>query len=1240
MKCVKWGEVSIETRTEDTRFDHVLVTDEILGELLTGAPRASIKKIRDAIRTGNIADEFATVMQTPGIMRNPLFENLDPQGENAGYLLRVRALAFQSFKDSLTEQSHIINRLKLQTQRSGKNKGQPVIDDKTELLLIDAETGLPKVSSLTLHASLGKKLAKSLGLVVKSTVDPETGKRHRPSKKDVHEAYVNLGKSAMKELVKSGAVKAFEGEVTIANNKIKTNDLEFIADPTISAKGISYTINTDAFEITADNRAKAVDMLIGNGANDHSKLFKDLNKSLKSSRVIQAVVTKRNYKAPTAYAEPDMNDGGVAGKVVKEKKELMARMNAIPIIVQPYFINMLTEIRDKIVNSGKDPLKDSYKTVIAELVKDIPGTTMENYKELFFIDSKKITDSVDPKKEISRQISSSNSMKLLLENVESLLETIEAGDGKMYTDHVVVRNNRLTNLLTVLNAQFDSKLSRALLGTDPYEIKIFQSKNGDVTEDYIRFLVDLQENYGVTPEILNLPEMRDILYKYGAIMSDPTVEDPILKMIGQLSITDLPIKSKSVYDTLNAIDALYNLDKALANNDTKFTTTYLAGPDATASGGMIMLLQNIDNKLVQDILIKMGMLPDKNGKLKKLSDEDIVKDVYAILEKPMIEYLNEPIKKGSFSDISYDMKKKKYDRGEALRSLIGEGKPYKNLRDLLKQPIMTFLYGQSTENNKSTLGEAITKELFDTYNTRELRELADKLGLEITDEDITNSAEAARAFINYYTENVGNVVVDEMTTHFEKGMFKEHNEFIDGIVNEMVDLVDSGVIRATNIRLLDPYTYIKLQERFGDKYDYSKARLFGLPMTKSFQVLSEDGQSIMSKEGMNPASYKVIVQHMIDSAVLMLTYEDYLDTLEEGEIPESSAHIHDQIKGSVPFTKLIEKLYRKNLKKVSALYDYREQLLEELQYSYGRRPDKYKLELADVKERLAENEKRKENKRALLDTMADVNRTFGNDANLDYSIADFEYLGDKVVTDQQTIEENMEETSYDRRYRIAQDILDKTKDGWIVLDTETTGLDSVDTVIEFGYVDNEGNKEAFLIEPKADKKRLDLLKRNMLGIESDSVRRLTEEQFDKLVAGNKIDGIPVISVDEAVSKINKLIGTKGKAIVAHNAPFDVKMLQNLGVDTSLLKDNVIDTAKLSKDYHENETNKLESYVKELTGEDMSSNEKQHTALYDSEQTANAFTKTLEFMDSTVKGTEEHIEANLDGVFDENEGCGV
>ena len=102
----------------------------------------------------------------------------------------------------------------------------------------------------------------------------------------MNNAYIEFGKAAMDELVKAGVVKAYTGEVSIANNDIKSYDLEYIADPVIKAQGTSYTLNAETFGIDENNRAKVVDMLTGDGVNDHSNLFKDLDNSLNTSRVI------------------------------------------------------------------------------------------------------------------------------------------------------------------------------------------------------------------------------------------------------------------------------------------------------------------------------------------------------------------------------------------------------------------------------------------------------------------------------------------------------------------------------------------------------------------------------------------------------------------------------------------------------------------------------------------------------------------------------------------------------------------------------------------------------------------------------------------------------------------------------------------------------------------------------------------------------------------------------------------
>ena len=173
---INWGQISVEKRTEDTRFDHLLVTDDILGKLLTGVMSEPIKQVKEAVRTGNISESFAAVMNKTGAMRTPLFDGIDPKHEDAGYIVRARAIAMQTFHDELKSSTDIINKLKMKASKDKSKRGGTVLDEKSELLLIDPDTGLPKVTSLTIHATIGKKLASSLGLTPRTKTDPKTGK--------------------------------------------------------------------------------------------------------------------------------------------------------------------------------------------------------------------------------------------------------------------------------------------------------------------------------------------------------------------------------------------------------------------------------------------------------------------------------------------------------------------------------------------------------------------------------------------------------------------------------------------------------------------------------------------------------------------------------------------------------------------------------------------------------------------------------------------------------------------------------------------------------------------------------------------------------------------------------------------------------------------------------------------------------------------------------------------------------
>lgn len=168
---------------------------------------------------------------------------------------------------------------------------------------------------------------------------------------------------------------------------------------------------------------------------------------------------------------------------------------------------------------------------------------------------------------------------------------------------------------------------------------------------------------------------------------------------------------------------------------------------------------------------------------------------------------------------------------------------------------------------------------------------------------------------------------------------------------------------------------------------------------------------------------------------------------------------------------------------------------------------------------------------------------------------------------------------------------------FIVIDFETTGLGNDDTIIEIGYV---------WIKDGAIKRSSSTLI-NPLRTISSRITQITG------ITNEMIKGAPILS--EVIVAFEKFV--RGKIIVAHNASFDMRFLNNALKDNNIIEiDRYLCTMKMFKVYKEQKglVNKG-SKLSDLTEFFNLNNSRAHRALEDAEVTAKAFLlmcKSLDF----------------------------
>lgn len=115
---------------------------------------------------------------------------------------------------------------------------------------------------------------------------------------------------------------------------------------------------------------------------------------------------------------------------------------------------------------------------------------------------------------------------------------------------------------------------------------------------------------------------------------------------------------------------------------------------------------------------------------------------------------------------------------------------------------------------------------------------------------------------------------------------------------------------------------------------------------------------------------------------------------------------------------------------------------------------------------------------------------------------------------------------------------------FVFLDTETTGLDECDEVIQLSYVVSRGGKRT----PVNQKFKPGC----KISYSAMAVHNITEEE---------VEGLERLSMDSNVLKWLNKINNSGTVIVGHNIDFDIAMLEKHGFKNNMQK---IDTARCSR----------------------------------------------------------------------------
>lgn len=733
-----------------------------------------------------------------------------------------------------------------------------------------------------------------------------------------------VGKEAVDKLVELGII-------TVSNGKwISGGVVEGRSSLNIS-KGnlISKTNISDGEVIKFPTNSKFVDTKNNLNLSDGTKSLLSTLKSL--SRLLEPYTES----VPSKEAEPYNKSIQDLQNVPPSWKNLITTINSFKFTINPSVAPILKVLAQEYKDANK-----STPQSVEKFLKEKFNNNDKYLKEIFGIDLNKNEDGplyADNKRgvELSR-------VAPLIGFIEHFDELITEKDGAFHFNYFTATNSRLHVFETILNAQSDKQFARQILiATEPttYSIDIDKPQTHSKIKEYAglteaQVLVKrIANDFNITEdEIIGKDKSNENLENLIAALQQTNKNNIFhintLKKLVDIGL-DIKIKGsgKSLTDInpwriLKLIQAIIDV-RASINENFEFTgpikSTYMTEVDATASGLLIKLLQNAHLPKVQELVKRLGY----KGAAEQIENE--LNDAYAIAVEKFeqeLEVLNSEDNKAFIKSIDENL-----DKTKKLTNILAI-----NYRDLLKMPIMTFIYGQSPKNNEIQFGKDATDLIFkkSKEDINKVIEIylkdTDKLDKEFGELSLIEAKNLRNKLITAIANTSGKYLVNSILNEvYTKDLFQE----TDSDITKIYEILES---QNGTVSIVTPYSRLEAIE---EKKEDSVVAKDTIPLSKKKENLftskinGKNVDFIANMRSYNPISAKVVPIHAIDAAVLARTINRLKKELNRNFTEnEVMLLVHDAIYANSNIASLASQIYEEELIKVNYEYDIVGELLK------------------------------------------------------------------------------------------------------------------------------------------------------------------------------------------------------------------------------------------------------------------------------------------------------------------------
>ena len=631
----------------------------------------------------------------------------------------------------------------------------------------------------------------------------------------------------------------------------------------------------------------------------------------------------------------------------KELKDTVSTINSFKFKINPNVKSMLDLLKKDFENAKKKSPKTpiSFKKYLEGKFKGVSPSTI---KTIFGIDLNKDADgALFRDSNLGVELSQTSPMEGLMENYDNLID-----NDPMFFNYFVAVNSRLNVFETVLNFQSDKKFARQVMVADkPTKYSATTIDNSYKMTEKEVLIRRIAVEFKIPVSFITDPESNEDLTELTnefKNFNEATADGIINILTGIAKISDGKVKELDALTGMSPwkIIKLISAIKDIRSNEGDIESTYMAEVDATASGLLIMLLQNAGNTQVQEMLKRLGF----KGTEEVIKNE--LRDAYAIAVDELqrkVDIFN--------SDTSGSKYSVKYNKGLSETSRL---LPILNLdvRELIKMPIMTFIYGQSSKNNQIQFAKDLFELVAKLKDKSQMIKVFEIYGMSSSDVDALlnnkTSIEALKAiretFINKVSGTTGKFLVESVLEEvYTNPLFGKRNADIE----TLYELIESN---NSLVSINSPYSVLNSEGKLNtaknkDKIPLSKAK----EMIMKEKVNDQTVDAVSKTRASNITSAKVIPIHTIDATVLSRTINRVKKELgRDFNDNEAIMLIHDAAITNSKLASLFSTIYQEELIAVNQGYDIVEELINEY-LSKGGSKDKIK----DIITRSEENLKSK-----------------------------------------------------------------------------------------------------------------------------------------------------------------------------------------------------------------------------------------------------------------------------------------